>query len=162
MHCSRPCRTASWTLRSGAACPPNCFFANASRTIFSPRTTRTRPHGTRSASAARPHRAAMCACISTGAIRGKRPKHRRTSMKRLHDALHVPRGAHGRAPDPLRVGGWMPMREFRDDEQVDFVIVGTGAGVGTLACKLAEAGFSVVALDAGAWWRPLEEFASDE
>ena len=83
-------------------------------------------------------------------------------MKPLHDALHVPRGAHGRAPDPLRVGGWMPMREFRDDEQVDFVIVGTGAGGGTLACKLAEAGFSVVALDAGAWWRPLEEFASDE
>jgi choline dehydrogenase-like flavoprotein len=54
------------------------------------------------------------------------------------------------------------MREYRDDEQVDFVIVGTGAGGGTLACKLAEAGFSVVALDAGAWWRPLEEFASDE
>ena len=65
-------------------------------------------------------------------------------MKPLHDALHVPRGAHGRAPDPLRVGGWMPMREFRDDEQVDFVIVGTGAGGGTLAAKLSEAGFSVV------------------
>ncbi|OXJ22416.1 choline dehydrogenase [Burkholderia sp. HI2761] len=54
------------------------------------------------------------------------------------------------------------MRMFRDDEAVDFVIVGTGAGGGTLACKLAEYGFSVVALDAGAWWRPLEEFASDE
>jgi choline dehydrogenase-like flavoprotein len=27
---------------------------------------------------------------------------------------------------------------------------------------LAEAGFSVIAFDAGAWWRPLEEFASDE
>jgi len=80
----------------------------------------------------------------------------------LHDALHTPRGKNGRAPDPLRVGGWMPMRGYRDDEQVDFVIVGTGAGGGTLACKLAEAGFSVVALDAGAWWRPLEEFASDE
>ena len=84
------------------------------------------------------------------------------SVHALHEALHTPRGAHGRAPDPLRVGGWMPMREYRDDEQVDFVIVGTGAGGGTLACKLAEAGFSVVALDAGAWWRPLEEFASDE
>ena len=83
-------------------------------------------------------------------------------LNALHDALHTPRGSNGRAPDPLRVGGWMPMREYRDDEQVDFVIVGTGAGGGTLACKLAEAGFSVVALDAGAWWRPLEEFASDE
>jgi choline dehydrogenase-like flavoprotein len=54
------------------------------------------------------------------------------------------------------------MRMFRDDEPVDFVIVGTGAGGGTLACRLAEHGYSVVALDAGAWWRPLEEFASDE
>jgi len=87
---------------------------------------------------------------------------RAASVHALHDALYTPRGAHGRAPDPLRVGGWMPMREYRDDEQVDFVVVGTGAGGGTLACKLAEAGFSVVALDAGAWWRPLEEFASDE
>ncbi|QUN56983.1 GMC family oxidoreductase [Burkholderia cenocepacia] len=74
----------------------------------------------------------------------------------------TPRGRDGRAPDPLRVGGWSPMRMFRDDDEVDFVIVGTGAGGGTLACKLAEYGFSVVALDAGAWWRPLEEFASDE
>ncbi|AIO31013.1 GMC oxidoreductase family protein [Burkholderia cenocepacia] len=77
-------------------------------------------------------------------------------------AASTPRGRDGRAPDPLRVGGWSPMRMFRDDDPVDFVIVGTGAGGGTLACKLAEYGYSVVALDAGAWWRPLEEFASDE
>ncbi|WP_235610671.1 GMC family oxidoreductase [Bordetella sp. H567] len=56
----------------------------------------------------------------------------------------------------------MPMREYRNDEEVDFLIVGTGAGGGTLACRLAERGYTVVALDAGAWWRPLEEFASDE
>ena len=48
------------------------------------------------------------------------------------------------------------------DEEVDFAIVGTGAGGGTLACKLAEYGFSVVALDAGPYFRPLEDFASDE
>lgn len=54
------------------------------------------------------------------------------------------------------------MRCFRDDEEVDFVIVGTGCGGGVLAAKLAAAGFSVVAFDAGAWWRPLEDFASDE
>ena len=41
-------------------------------------------------------------------------------------------------------------------------IVGTGAGGGTLACKLAEYGFSVVAFDAGPYFRPLEDFASDE
>jgi choline dehydrogenase-like flavoprotein len=54
------------------------------------------------------------------------------------------------------------MREHPLDEPVDFVIVGTGAGGGTLACRLAEHGFSVVALDAGPYWRPLEDFASDE
>jgi choline dehydrogenase-like flavoprotein len=59
-------------------------------------------------------------------------------------------------------GGWLPMREYPNDEEVDFAIVGTGAGGGTLACRLAELGFNVVAFDAGAWWRPLEEFASDE
>ena len=80
----------------------------------------------------------------------------------LDDPLTTPRATGGRAPDVFRVGGWIPMREFRDDELVDFVIVGTGAGGGTLACRLAEAGFSVVGLDAGPWFRPLEDFASDE
>jgi choline dehydrogenase-like flavoprotein len=78
------------------------------------------------------------------------------------DALHTPRGKNGHAPDVFTVGGWMPMREYRQDDAVDFAIVGTGAGGGTLACRLAEQGFRVVAFDAGAWWRPLEEFASDE
>ncbi|HLG87345.1 MAG TPA: GMC family oxidoreductase [Alphaproteobacteria bacterium] len=74
----------------------------------------------------------------------------------------TPRGKNGRAPDVFRVGGWIPMRQYAESDPVDFVIVGTGAGGGTLACRLAEAGFSVVALDAGPWWRPLEDFASDE
>ena len=54
------------------------------------------------------------------------------------------------------------MRQYSEDEAVDFAIVGSGAGGGTLACKLAEYGFSVVAFDAGPYWRPLEDFASDE
>jgi len=109
------------------------------------------------------------------------------------DPLQTPRGKNGQAPDVFRPGGWVPMRQYRNDEAVDFVIVGTGAGGGTLACKLAEAGFyhvnrsgrspktletrhflplrcgpagllanSVVGLDAGPWFRPLEDFASDE
>ncbi len=57
---------------------------------------------------------------------------------------------------------WVPMRQHRDDEEVDFAIVGTGAGGGTLACQLSERGFSVVAFDAGPYFRPLEDFASDE
>ncbi|HTH98501.1 MAG TPA: GMC family oxidoreductase [Stellaceae bacterium] len=78
------------------------------------------------------------------------------------DPRSVTRAKHGRAPDVMRVGAWVPMREYAESEMVDFAIVGTGAGGGTLACKLAEYGFSVVALDAGAYWRPLEDFASDE
>ncbi|HEX6843365.1 MAG TPA: GMC family oxidoreductase [Stellaceae bacterium] len=78
------------------------------------------------------------------------------------DPMRVPRARHGRAPDVFRPGGWVPMQQYREDEEVDFVIVGTGAGGGTLACRLAEAGFTVVAMDAGPYWRPLEDFASDE
>ena len=77
------------------------------------------------------------------------------------DPLETIRATGGRAPDVFEPGGWIPMREYRDDELVDFVIVGTGAGGGTLACRLAEEGFSVVALDAGPYSRPLEDFASD-
>jgi len=73
-----------------------------------------------------------------------------------------PRTGDGRAPDVFRRGGWVPMREYRDADAVDFAIVGAGAGGATLACKLAEAGFSVMVLEAGPFWRPLEDFASDE
>lgn len=73
-----------------------------------------------------------------------------------------PRTGDGRAPDVFRHDGWVPMRGYRDDEAVDFAIVGAGAGGATLACKLAEAGFSVVVLEAGPFWRPLQDFASDE
>jgi len=54
------------------------------------------------------------------------------------------------------------MQEYRQTDEVDFAIVGTGAGGGTLAALLAEQGFSVVAFDAGPYFRPLEDFASDE
>ncbi len=73
-----------------------------------------------------------------------------------------PRGKNHRAPDVLRPDAWVPMRQYREDEEVDFAVVGTGAGGGTLAAKLAEYGFSVIAFDAGPWFRPLDEFASDE
>src|SRR4051794_32794586 len=116
---------------------------------------RTRRRGARSASAAPPPRAAMSAWASTRAIRGRR----RSAML---DALETPRAVDGRAPDVFRSGAWVKMRCHADAEEVDFAIVGTGAGGGTLACKLAEAGFSVVAFDAGPFWRPLDDFASDE
>ena len=78
------------------------------------------------------------------------------------DASEHPRATGGRAPDVFAEGGWVAMNQFRDEDEVDFAIVGTGAGGGTLAARLAEKGFSVVAFDAGAFWRPLEDFASDE
>ncbi len=78
------------------------------------------------------------------------------------DPAAAPRATGGRAPDVFSVGGWVPMRQFRDDEEVDFVVVGTGAGGGPVIAGLAEGGFSVVGFDAGPYFRPLEDFASDE
>ena len=76
--------------------------------------------------------------------------------------LDRPRATDGRSPDVFSEDGWLPMQQYREDEAVDFVIVGTGAGGATLSAKLAEAGFSVVAMDVGAFYRPLADFASDE
>ena len=78
------------------------------------------------------------------------------------DPHAAPRATAGRAPDVFRVGGWVPMAQFGDAEEVDFVVVGTGAGGGPVIAGLAEAGFSVVGFDAGPYFRPLEDFASDE
>jgi choline dehydrogenase-like flavoprotein len=80
----------------------------------------------------------------------------------VNAASDIPRAGNGRAPDIFRRGATQPMREHRDDEPVDFAIVGAGAGGATLAFALASRGFSVVCFDAGPYWRPLEDFASDE
>lgn len=80
-------------------------------------------------------------------------------MKSLAD---LPRATGNAAPDVFSSAGSVPMRQYRDHDPVDFAIVGTGAGGGTLAAYLAEAGFSVVAFDAGPFFRPLADFASDE
>src|SRR5581483_5761066 len=44
----------------------------------------------------------------------------------------------------------------------DFCIVGTGAGGGVLAQRLARFGFSVVALEAGEWHDSERDMVSDE
>jgi choline dehydrogenase-like flavoprotein len=66
---------------------------------------------------------------------------------------------------PLRAPGIhgepVPMRDW-SREAVDFCIVGAGAGGGVLGAKLAEAGLTVVMLDAGPHWDPTRDFVSDE
>ncbi len=78
------------------------------------------------------------------------------------DPFAAPRATAGRAPNVFRPGEWVPMRQFSDAEEVDFVVVGTGAGGGPVIAGLAEQGYSVVGFDAGPYFRPLEDFASDE
>lgn len=53
------------------------------------------------------------------------------------------------------------MRRYRPTDDVDFVIVGSGAAGGVLARELARGGFSVVVLEQGPW-RTNDEFVHDE
>ncbi|HEY9289188.1 MAG TPA: GMC family oxidoreductase [Candidatus Dormibacteraeota bacterium] len=54
------------------------------------------------------------------------------------------------------------MREYRPSEEVDFCIIGSGAGGGVLAERLARFGFSVVVLEAGPWHDSEDTMVSDE
>jgi choline dehydrogenase-like flavoprotein len=54
------------------------------------------------------------------------------------------------------------MRRYDDDDEVDVVIVGAGAGGATLAQRLARRGWSTVVLDAGPFWDPDTDWVSDE
>ncbi len=60
-------------------------------------------------------------------------------------------------PEPPRSGKTYPLTEA-----VDAVVIGTGAGGAPLMARLAAAGLSVVALDAGKFWDPARDFATDE
>jgi choline dehydrogenase-like flavoprotein len=51
---------------------------------------------------------------------------------------------HAAAPLP-------PMKTYRPSDEVDFVIVGSGAAGGVMAHELARSGFSVVVLEQGPW-----------
>jgi choline dehydrogenase-like flavoprotein len=66
--------------------------------------------------------------------------------------------------DPHRRGvpGVTRMRRYRDEEAVDMLIVGCGAGGATLAQRLARQGWRVVVLEAGPFWDPDEQWVSDE
>jgi choline dehydrogenase-like flavoprotein len=51
---------------------------------------------------------------------------------------------------------------YDDSHSVDLVIVGAGAGGGTLAQRLARRGWKVVVLESGPFWDPDEDWVSDE
>jgi len=54
------------------------------------------------------------------------------------------------------------MAHYAEDYAVDLVIVGAGAGGGTLAQRLARRGWKVVILEAGPFWDPDRDWVSDE
>ena len=56
----------------------------------------------------------------------------------------------------------VPMRRFRDSDEVDYVIIGVGSAGGVLLQRLARAGFNVVGLEAGPFWDTERDWVSDE
>lgn len=59
-------------------------------------------------------------------------------------------------------GQTIPMQLYSNDETVDAVVIGTGAGGAPLLAKLAKAGLTVVALEAGKHWAAAKDFSTDE
>ena len=56
----------------------------------------------------------------------------------------------------------LAIRQYALSDVIDVVVIGTGAGGAPVMAELAEAGLSVVALEAGRWWDPAKEYAADE
>ncbi len=69
----------------------------------------------------------------------------------------VPVDAALSTPEPA-----FPMKHYALDDSVDAVVIGTGAGGAPLIARLAQAGLRVVALEAGRFWQPGQDFATDE
>ena len=56
----------------------------------------------------------------------------------------------------------IPRRRFRDEDEVDVVVVGVGSAGGVLLQRLARAGLSVVGFEAGPFWDTERDWYSDE
>ncbi len=54
------------------------------------------------------------------------------------------------------------MRRFKDEDEVDYVIVGLGSAGGVLLQRLSRAGFNVVGLESGPFWDTERDWVSDE
>ena len=57
---------------------------------------------------------------------------------------------------------WESMKTYAHNDEVDAVVIGTGAGGAPLLSRLAGRGLKVVALEAGPRFSPFHEFATDE
>ncbi len=64
--------------------------------------------------------------------------------------------------DRRGVPGRDRMRSYGDDDEVDMVIIGCGAGGSVLAQRLARHGWRIVVLEAGPFWDPDTDWVSDE
>lgn len=82
-------------------------------------------------------------------------------MGRVTDRACVSRPDEWTLRAPGINGEPVPMRDL-SREEVDVCVVGAGASGAVVGAKLAEAGFSVVILDAGPHWDPTRDFVSDE
>ncbi|GAB3492718.1 GMC family oxidoreductase [Flexivirga lutea] len=58
--------------------------------------------------------------------------------------------------------GRRTMQQYRDEDEVDLVIVGAGAGGSVLAQRLARQGWRIVIIEAGPFWDPDRDWVSDE
>ena len=58
--------------------------------------------------------------------------------------------------------GEATMRRYDQDDEVDLVIVGAGAGGSVLAQRLARSGWRIVIIEAGPFWHPDDDWVSDE
>ena len=96
-------------------------------------------------------------------------RHRRPRVRRA--ARLVAKGSTGPQEndsrfllDPHRRG--LPnlprMARYRDDEEVDLLVIGAGAGGCTLAQRLARRGWRIVVLESGPFWDPDRDWVSDE
>ena len=89
----------------------------------------------------------------------------RTSLRRLAKGALGPAGNDSRFLLDVRARG-LPgratMAAHRDQDEVDLLIVGAGAGGSTLAQRLARHGWRIVILESGPFWDPDRDWVSDE
>jgi choline dehydrogenase-like flavoprotein len=58
--------------------------------------------------------------------------------------------------------GRATMASYRDEDEVDLLVIGAGAGGSTLAQRLARRGWRIVVLESGPFWDPDRDWVSDE